>query len=196
MRKAILLFLSMTMAAALCAQQQKSAAPASKGQATAPAKKTAAHVPAGAPTREDVMKLFELLQVGKTMEFAIQTAKQQSREMADQLIQDKAPDATPAQKKQIQDMVNEVMDQALGPAAIQEMLEATVPVYQRHLTKADVKAMVDFYSSQVGRKILREQPAMVQESMQAASGIQQRIARTAFQKIDERMGEIVREQEK
>jgi len=196
MRKAILLFLSMTMAAALCAQQQKSAAPASKGQATAPAKKTAAHIPAGAPTREDVMKLFELLQVGKTMEFAIQTAKQQSQEMADQMIQDKAPDATPAQKKQIQDMVNEVMDQALGPAAIREMLEATVPVYQRHLTKADVKAMVDFYSSPVGRKILREQPAMVQESMQAASGIQQRIARTAFQKIDERMGEIVREQEK
>jgi hypothetical protein len=49
-----------------------------------------------------------------------------------------------------------------------------------------VQAMVAFYSSPVGQKILQEQPAMVQESMTASSEIQQRIARAMLQKIDER----------
>src|SRR4029077_17344951 len=99
--------------------------------------------------------------------------------------------ATPEQKKQFQEMLDEVMHQALGPAAINEMLEATVPVYQRHLTKTDLEAMVAFYASPVGQKILHEQPAMVQESMEASAGIQQRIARSMFQKIDERMEKMV-----
>jgi len=87
--------------------------------------------------------------------------------------------------------VNEILGQALGPKAIQEMLEATIPVYQRHLTRTDLQAMTVFYSSPVGQKLLREQPAMVQESMQAASGIQQRIARTVFQKIDQQVEQMV-----
>ncbi|HZI57398.1 MAG TPA: DUF2059 domain-containing protein, partial [Verrucomicrobiae bacterium] len=113
--------------------------------------------------------------------------KQQSMEVAEQMIQEKMPDATPEQKKKLREMMDEVMRESLGPAAINEMLEATVPVYQRHLTKADMDAMVAFYSSPVGQKILHEQPTMIQESMEASAGIQQRIARSMFQKIDERM---------
>jgi hypothetical protein len=49
---------------------------------------------------------------------------------------------------------------------------------------------VAFYSSPIGQKILHEQPAMVQESMEASAGIQQRIARSMFQKIDERIAKL------
>jgi hypothetical protein len=152
------------------------------------AKKTAASpLPAGAPTREDVLKLFDLLQINKTMDAVISATKQQSMEIAEQMIHEKMPEATPEQKKQFREMLDDVMREALGPAAINEMLEATIPVYQRHLTKADLDAMVAFYASPVGQKILHEQPAMVQESMEASAGIQQRIARSMFQKIDERV---------
>jgi hypothetical protein len=195
MRRAMLL-LTLTLAVTSAPAQQKTPGAAAKGR-TAPAKKTSAQaIPAGAPTREDVLKLFDLLQITKTMDIAVQAARQQSTDMAEQMIHERAPDATPEQKKQFQAMVDEVLVQALGPDAIKEMLNATIPVYQRHLTKADLKAMVDFYSSPVGRKILREQPAMVQESMQAASGIQERIARVVLQKIDQRMEEIVHSEKK
>ncbi len=163
--------------------QQSVAEAAAQSHAAAEAKKAAA-VP---PTREDILKLFDLLQITKTMDAVINATKQQSMEMAEQMVREKMPDATLEQKKQFREMMDEVMRQALGPAAINEMLEATIPVYQRHLTKADLDAMVTFYSSPVGQKILHEQPAMVQESMEAAAGIQQRIARSMFQKIDERM---------
>jgi hypothetical protein len=157
--------------------------------AASQAKKTAAspELPADAPTREDVLKLFDLLQINKTMDAVISATKQQSMEIAEQMIHEKMPEATPEQKKQFREMLDDVMREALGPDAINEMLEATIPVYQRHLTKADLDAMVAFYASPVGQKILHEQPAMVQESMEASAGIQQRIARSMFQKIDERV---------
>lgn len=163
--------------------QQSVAEAAAQSRAAAEARKAAA----APPTREDVLKLFDLLQITKTMDAVINATKQQSMEAAEQMIREKMPDATPEQKKQFREMMDEVMQQALGPAAIKEMLEATIPVYQHHLTKADLDAMIAFYSSPVGQKILHEQPAMVQESMEASAGIQQRIARSMFQKIDERI---------
>jgi len=187
MRKSITLFIVLLAAVPVLAQQ--GAAEAAKQTKSNAQKKTGATktLPADAPTKQEVLKLFEMLEISKTMELAIQAAKQQSNEMAEELIQEKAPAATPEQKQQIRQMVNEEMTRALGPPAIREMMEATVPVYQRHLSKSDLQAMMAFYSSPVGQKVLREQPAMMQESMKAAAGIQERIARGVFLKIDERM---------
>jgi len=191
MRKSIALFIVLLAAVPVLAQQ--GVAEAAKQTKRNAQKKTGATkaLPADAPTRQEVLKLFDMLQISKTMEMAIQAAKQQSNEMAEELIEEKAPTATPEQKQQIRQMVTEEMTQALGPQAIREMMEATVPVYQRHLSKSDLQAMMAFYSSPVGQKVLREQPAMMQESMKAAAGIQERIARGVFLKIDERMEEMM-----
>jgi hypothetical protein len=166
--------------------QQTVAEAAAQSRAAVDARKAAA----APPTREEVLKLFDLLQITKTMDAVINATKQQSMEIAEQMIRERMPNITPEQKKQFTGMVDEVMREALGTAAINEMLAATIPVYQHHLTKADLDAMVAFYSSPVGQKILREQPAMVQESMVASAGIQQRIARSMFQKIDERVAKM------
>jgi hypothetical protein len=166
--------------------QQTVAEAAAQNRAAAEAKKVAA----APPTREEVLKLFDLLQITKTMDAVIDATKQQSMEIAEQMVRERMPNITPEQKKQFSDMVDDVMRQSLGAEAIQEMLAATIPVYQRHLTKSDLDAMVAFYSSPVGQKILHEQPAMVQESMVASAGIQQRIARSMFQKIDERVAKM------
>jgi hypothetical protein len=194
----VVVFLFLAAVAAMAQQSTPSPSPAAKAPAakkTGPAAawKTASSqsAPADAPTREEVLKLFDLLQINTTMEIAVKTARAQSREMAEQMIQERAPDATLEQRKQLEAMINDVMDQALGPAAMQQIMDATVPIYQKHLTKADLKAMMGFYTSPVGKKILREQPAMVEESMQAATSIQERIARSMFQRIDQRMQEIM-----
>src|SRR5438309_9135451 len=124
MLKTIALFLLLMMTAAALDGQQTSSAPKAKGAAAVPARKSAAAqaVPAGAPTREEILQLFELLQIGKTMEVVVQAARQQSFEMAEQMVQERAPQATAEQKKRLQTMIDEVMDEALGPAAIKEML--------------------------------------------------------------------------
>jgi len=168
------------------AAQQTVAEAAAQNRAAADARKVAA----APPSREEVLKLFDLLQITKTMDAVLNATKQQSMEISDQMIHERMPNITAEQKKQFTGMVEDVMRQSLGTQATQEMLAATIPVYQRHLTKGDLDAMVAFYSSPVGQKILHEQPAMVQESMEASAGIQQRIARAMFQKIDERVAKM------
>lgn len=190
LRISSLLLVVLTVCPALA--QQSIAEVAAQSRAAAEAKKAAL----APPSREDVLKLFDLLQITKTMDTVIKAAKQQSTEAAEQMIQERMPNATPEQKVQFKDMVEDVVRESLGTDAINEMLEATIPVYQRHLTKGDLDAMVAFYSSAVGQKILHEQPAMIQESMEASSGIQQRIARVMFQKIDERVARMAAEANK
>ena len=51
--------------------------------------------------------------------------------------------------------------------SVDELIDAVIPVYQNHLTHADVRSLIDFYSSESGQKYLKELPAMSAESMQA-----------------------------
>jgi len=190
MLKAASLLLVMLAGSALYGGQGAANAAAKNRTATQARKAAAQALPADAPTREEVLKLFDIMQITKTMDAAIGAAKQQTREMAEQMAGERLPEATPEQKQQIKEMLDDVMAKALGPSAIKEMMDATIPVYQKHMKKADLEAMVAFYSSPAGQRILREQPAMVKESMEVASGIQQKMARTMYQTIDARIEEI------
>ena len=59
------------------------------------------------------------------------------------------------------------MDDYLKKFPWEEIVQAMVPVYQKHLTKGDVDHLVAFYSSPTGQKFLREMPAITSETMQA-----------------------------
>jgi hypothetical protein len=49
-----------------------------------------------------------------------------------------------------------------------------VPVYERHLTHADVQSILAFYDSPAGQKLLKGTPAMMAESAQAVQPIIQK----------------------
>ncbi|MFZ0800325.1 MAG: DUF2059 domain-containing protein [Terriglobales bacterium] len=57
---------------------------------------------------------------------------------------------------------------------VDEIIDAMVPIYQKHLTKSDLEAVIAFYSSPVGQKLLKEQPAMMAEGMRAGQDIMMR----------------------
>ena len=69
---------------------------------------------------------------------------------------------------------------------VDQMLEDAVPVYQKHLTKTDVDAMISFYSSPTGQKLLREMPAIMSEGMQAMYPDIQKHMDATIRRIDER----------
>ena len=46
-----------------------------------------------------------------------------------------------------------------------EIVNMVIPVYQKYLTEEDVIALNSFYDSPVGRKLIRVQPSIMQESM-------------------------------
>jgi hypothetical protein len=99
---------------------------------------------------------------------------------AEEGFKQKIPDATRAQLAQ----VDQFAEGLFKEMPIDEMIDAMVPIYQKHLTKEDLGAILAFYSSPVGQKLQREQPAMMQEGMQVGGEIGRRRLTTMMQKMD------------
>src|SRR5262249_42889308 len=102
----------------------------------------------------------------------------------------KVPNATPKQLAALDGMVDDIVG-----AQLDDLINAIIPIYQRHLTKTDIEEMIRFYSSPVGQKLLREQPQIIQESMQAGAAAQQRRIEEMNAKIQERLQEMEAGQE-
>jgi hypothetical protein len=116
-----------------------------------------------AATKEDVEKLFSTLHIRQQMQNVMELSAKQSARMAHDALKKKMPEVT---QKDL-DRVNAIVDRTLKRFDINGMIDDMVPVYQQHLTKADVSAMIAFYETPTGQKVLREQPAMMAEAMKA-----------------------------
>lgn len=171
MRKYFLLILAVAISAPVWAQQpamQSASSTTSPGQ-----------LPADAATREQLLKLFDVLEV-----------TQQMKNMMDAMgkaVQANLPafDTLSAQQKADLDKVNqELYSKMMDSDMISTMLDQMIPVYQQHFTHADVDAIINFYSSAVGQKLLHEQPQMMQELMPRLMAKAQEKAETVLKEMD------------
>lgn len=46
-----------------------------------------------------------------------------------------------------------------------ELINLVVPIYDKHFTHEDIKALIDFYNTPVGKKFTKALPQVTQESM-------------------------------
>lgn len=123
---------------------------------------------AGTPaSREDVLKLLDLLQVKARMLQITAGMKDGMRRGALEGFKQKVPNPT---QEQI-NALNAMIDPIFEDFPTDEMIDAVVTIYQKHLTKEDLDAAITFYSSPAGQKILREQPAMTAEAMKAGQDV-------------------------
>jgi uncharacterized protein len=133
-------------------------------------------------TRDDILKLFDTMQMRLVMD---SVAKQQ-REMIREGLKKRAPQMTEQDLARLDQFTSDV----LKDFPVDGMLDDMIPVYQKHLNKADVDAMNAFYQSPTGQKMLREMPAMTAESMQASSPRIQAM----MDKVMERAEQLAREE--
>jgi len=124
-----------------------------------------------AATKEDVEELLTLTGARARVQQMWTAMAQQAATTAADAYRLKHPDATPLELRRIAEGTGQYMHDALNTLSIDELLDAIVPIYQRHFTHADVRTVIDFYSSPTGQKFLKEMPAMMAESMQAADPI-------------------------
>jgi len=183
--RALLLLVLLGVAAPLYAQQ-------SVAEAARQAKAKPEGLAADAPTRDQVMKLLDLLQIRKSMALMMDGMKQAMKQGAQETFRERVPNPTPKQLEALNGMVDDLM----ADMPLDEMIEAMVPIYRRHLSKTDVDEVIRFYSSAVGQKLLREQPQMIQEGMQAGGEIQQKRMDQMMAKIRERTEKMAEEEEK
>ena len=50
--------------------------------------------------------------------------------------------------------------------SINDLIEMLTPTYQKHLTLEDIKGLIEFYRTPVGKKYAKKSPMIMQESMQ------------------------------
>lgn len=114
-------------------------------------------------TKEDIQKLFVTMHIREQMRNIMELAFKQSKVMGRDALKKKLPDIS---QKDL-DRMDAMSDQILKSFDTDGMIDDMVPVYQRHLTKADVATMTAFYETPTGQKMLREQPQMSAEAMKA-----------------------------
>ena len=130
--------------------------------------------------KEDVEKLFATMHIHEQMHNMMEVMSKQSRQMAQEALKKRLPNLT---QKDL-DRLNEMMDRMQKQWDFDGMIDDMIPVYQRHLTKEDVAAMVAFYETPTGQKMLREQPAMTAEAMQAVQPRMEKMMNSMMDEVD------------
>jgi hypothetical protein len=136
-------------------------------------------------SKEDVMRYLDAMHTRDMMMSMMNLmAKQTSTMVHDQVSkqQDLPPDAEARINKMTQDMFKNF--------PVDDLLQAMVPVYQKHFTKGDIDALVTFYSSPAGQKLIKELPAITAESMQASMGVAQKLVANMQQQIQDDINQI------
>jgi hypothetical protein len=143
-------------------------------------------------SREEIMKLLDLLQVPDSLALTLDAMKEQMKIGALQAFREKVENPSPEQIKS----VNAIVDDEFKKIGMEDLIKDVVPIYQKHLSRSDVEAVIRFYSSPVGQKIRREQPAMARESLQATAAGQRGKMELLLAKLDLRIEQLIQNEEK
>ena len=117
-----------------------------------------------AASKEDIQKLFEVMQIHQQMRQVMDAMMKQQSAMIDETLKKRYPQ-TSAEKIA---RANRMIAETVKDMPMDAMLDDMIPIYQRHFSKTDIGAMSTFYASPTGQKMMREMPALTSESMQAS----------------------------
>lgn len=140
------------------------------------------------PSKADVMKFLDLMHAREQMLLMLDGMTKQMRGSAEESFKRKVPDATPEQLAKL----DKIFDTVLGSMPVDDLLDAIVPIYQKHLTKADLDAVTAFYSSPPGQKILKELPAIMSEAMQVGGEIGRRAVASKTEELDRQIADLAK----
>lgn len=142
-------------------------------------------------TKEDVQRYFDVMHSHEMMQqMADAMAKPMHQMVHDQYVKDK--DKLPAD---FEEQMNKIMDGMFRDMPWDEMLDSMKPAYQKHLSKGDIDAIIAFYSSPAGQKLLREMPAMMADGMQAMMPIMQKYIEKVQGRIQEQTMAMLKQAE-
>jgi uncharacterized protein len=149
------------------------------------AQQSAADAPA---SKEDIEKYLDTMHA---RDLAVSTMNAMTKQMH-QMIHaqlEKQPNLPP----DFEARMDKTMDDMIKEFPMDDVIQAMVPAYQRHLTKGDVDALTAFYSTPTGQKVLKEMPAMTADAMQSASGVIQKMMAKMQERLRSEMAQLQKE---
>lgn len=71
-------------------------------------------------------------------------------------------------------------------AKAEDLLDMMIPIYDKYYTHDDIRDLIKFYESPVGRKMIETMPLVLQESMQAGQEWGRALSEKMLQKLKEK----------
>jgi uncharacterized protein len=149
-------------------------------------------VQAESPSREEVLRFLDLMQVRSRLTQITDGVKKNMKSGAEAGFRRQFPHPTAEQMGKVDGLA----DAAFQEFPTDDLIDAMVPIYQRHLTKSDLDAIVTFYDSPAGKKLLQEQPAMMSEGMQADQDIMLQKMGELSKRLDAQVVQFANEEKK
>jgi hypothetical protein len=146
------------------------------------AQQNSADVPA---SKEDIQRYMDAMHMHEMMTNMMQAMKPAMHKMFHDQIKDQ-----PSLPADFEARMDKMMDSTFDSLSVDDLLQAMAPVYQKYLTKGDVDALVTFYSTPTGQKILKQMPAMTAEAMSASSGIMKKMMANMQQQVQDQIAQI------
>lgn len=115
-------------------------------------------------TKEDIEKLFTTMRLRERVHQSAEISVAIMRQALRESLRKKYPDLKPNEN----DRLDSFIDHALKAYDFEAVVGEMIPVYQRHLSQADVIAMLAFYNTVTGQKLIKEMPAIMGEATQAS----------------------------
>jgi len=159
-----------------------------------PAEKKPVSADASQPaSREDVARLLDAMQVRKQMESMQQTMLGQFKPMMEKMAGDQLKNMTPQQRQHFDQIVQEMFADQRKAYPPSEMIADIIPIYQKYLTKGDVRHISAFYASPSGRKLLDNQPEIMRDFMAEVMPKMQERMQASMRKMQDRIQDLIRE---
>jgi hypothetical protein len=149
-----------------------------------------AQKPEDPATKEDVRQFFKVVMVRRQMDAVLTAMRQQMPRMMADVIQKSLPNATPEEMEKLNGFFSDQYSQMAATMPIEEMLEAMIPAYQKHLTHGDLQELIGFYTSPLGKRIVSEMPVITTEAMQYASPVIQKWAEAETVKMSQQAAQF------
>jgi len=150
------------------------------------AQQTASDAPA---TKEDIQKYLNVMHSKEMMTKMVDAMTKPMHQMVhEQYLKNKEklpPD--------FEDHMNKMMDDMMKSFPWDEILDAMVPVYQKHFSKGDVDALLAFYNSPTGQKLVRELPAITAEAMQAMMPLIQKQTDAMNERMQQEVAQLMKD---
>jgi hypothetical protein len=89
------------------------------------------------------------------------------------------------ERKDVPDSIWSEFEKEFSKTSMDDLTEMLSPVYQKHMTENDLKQIIEFYQTPVGKKYAEKTPLITQQSMQVGQQWGMKIG----QKFQERLKE-------
>jgi len=90
------------------------------------------------------------------------------------------------QRRQNPEVPQKVWDEFMAEVDMNELVELTIPSYDRHFTHDDIKGLIKFFESPIGKKLVSTQPLVMQESAMEGQKWGMKLASRMAQKLKDK----------